>query len=107
MVLSIAEGQQTAVISTEHTLASSSVTGTFVLSVDVSNMATSDTLEIRTFKRARSSTTERLFEIVTLNDAQTHLVVDSLPFPSDGSVSVSIKQTAGTGRAFDWNLITL
>lgn len=104
-----ASGTQTATISTEHTLNAGSFTSakTYVLTVDLSNLANGDTVELRVKKKVLTGGTEKQIYLGTYSHAQLHAVVDSIPVRSEYSVSFTLKQTAGTGRNFDWAVLSL
>lgn len=103
-------GSQTCTVTTEHTLATITSPGVYVLALDVSALAdgaTPDILEIRTYSKARSGDTERLEKVVTLTGAQGEPSFKSLPCPTDCHCKFTIKQTQGTGRAIPWNALAL
>lgn len=101
-------GSQTATIGTEHTLGSAiAAAGVFVLVVDAANMANGDVLELRIKTKAKSGATSRLAYVTTFAHAQTEPVKYSVPVPVDTEFVATLKQTAGTGRAFDWNILAL
>lgn len=102
------DGSQTAVISTEHTLATITTAGTFVLGVDLANLVGGDVLELRIKTKLRTSGgTSRLAYIATFTNPQLELMVYSNPVPSPVEFLATLKQTAGTGRAFDWAVYQL
>lgn len=102
-------GSQTAVISTEHSLAAPSTSGVYVLSVDLTNMAAGDVLEVRLKKKVLTGGTIHGGYVVTISDAVSvdDAVLISVPVPGPFGVTATLKQIAGTGRAFDWDLCTL
>lgn len=107
-VASNQSGSQTAVIGTEHTLGSAiTAAGTYVLVVDTNAMVNGDVLELRVKTKAKSGSTSRLAYVVTYAHAQTELNKYSVPIPIDTEVVFTLKQTAGTGRVFDWNILAL
>ena len=105
-----ASGTQTAVISTEHTLADLTNTRTYVAYADVSNMVSGDSLELRVYTKVLSGSTLRCLYYQLLTDAQTanggQLQV-AIPVPSDQEFKFTLKQTAGTGRAYDWKVVSI
>lgn len=105
MPSSVASGSQTAVISTEHTLATSTAGYTFVLVVDTANLANGDAVELRIYTKCKSGGTERLAYCRKYANAQEELIKYSPPVPADVSCKATLKQTAGTGRVFDWSLL--
>lgn len=96
-------GTQAATISTEHTLATITAGGTFQLVVDLDNLANGDVVELRAKVKVRSSSTAKELLIgVYANDRGSQNVVWSPPIPAPHSVAFTLKQTAGTGRSFEW-----
>lgn len=107
-VTSNQSGSQTAVINTEHTLGVAiTAPGVYVLVVDANAMANSDVLELRIYTKAKSGSTERLAFYTTFANVQGEPNKMSIPVPIDQSFKATLKQTAGTGRAFDWNILSL
>lgn len=107
-VASNQSGSQTAVINTEHSLGSAITTaGVYVLVVDCNALVNGDVLELRAKTKAKTGSTSRLAYYVTYANAQTELNKYSVPVPVDTEVVFTLKQTAGTGRAFDWNILAL
>ena len=101
-------GTQTAVVNTEHTLGTAiTAAGTYVLSVDTTNMANGDILELRCKKKVLTGGTEKTYILGTFRDAQADPVKDGIPMVSIYSCSFTLKQVAGTARNFDWNIQAL
>lgn len=107
MATSKAEGSQTAVISTEHTLSTVTDAGTYVLSVDMNNMALGDKLTLRAKIKVRSTGTTRTAYTGTYAHTQENLVALSIPVPIVSECVFTLEQTAGTGRAFPWEIVAL
>ena len=104
MATSNSNGSQTAVISTEHTLATITTSGTFVIGVDANAMALSDKLTLRVKCKVRSTGTTRLAYEATFAHVQNEKVIFSIPAVSTNEVVFTLEQTAGTGRAFPWEI---
>jgi len=105
---SIQNGTQTATISTEHTLGSAvTAAGTFLLSVNTTNMVNGDVLEIRAKTKVLTGGAEAVYMLATYAHIQGDPVKMSIPIPSLYSLTFTLKQTAGTGRSFEWNIIGL
>jgi len=104
---SAANGAQTAVVGTEHTLTTQGTAGTYQIRVDLGNMEISDELELRAKVKVLSGGTAKLITLGYFSHKQTELVVDSVPIHSPYSIEFSLKQTAGTARNFDWNCLRL
>lgn len=100
----IAAASQTATIGTEHTLATATTFGTYILLVDVANMVNDDVLELRAKIKARAAeaAVKTIYE-VTLKHVQNFPIVASIPILGS-AVEFTLKQTAGTGRAFPWSV---
>ena len=109
-------GSQTAVIDTEHTLATITAAGTYILGVDMSNLVDGDELELRIYVKMRSASASDCI----YNQAYAHkqgdgaaanakgtVVKVSVPVPAPFQFIATLKQTAGTGRAFDWSIYEL
>jgi hypothetical protein len=105
MPSSVANGNQTAVVSTEHTLATDTTGYTYVLVVDVSNLANGDAVELRLYTKCRTAGTERLAYCRKYANAQEELIKYSPPVPANISCKATLKQTAGTARTFEWSLL--
>ena len=109
--ITAASGTQTAVINTEHQLFNSTQAGLFSFHVDVVNMAAADVLELRMYQIILTGGTTRVLELLRLFDAQPtdNLIVAFDPIGSDitdsGAIRYSLKQTAGTGRAYPWKVL--
>lgn len=100
-------GTQTATVSTEHTLATWTTAGTRVLVVDLTDMVSGDTVEVRLKVKAASGGSELVYTLATLANAQAEPALVSVPVPIGYGGSCSLKQTSGTGRDFDWHVILL
>lgn len=105
-----ASGTQTAVVTTEHFLSSPNAVGTYVLTVDLSNMATLDVLELRVYKMTLTGGTTRVEYIETFGGAQPAdaLIFSFVPvgnvLTDTNALRFSLKQTFGTGRNFAWTV---
>jgi hypothetical protein len=108
MALAIeSDGSQTAVIDTEHSLASPTTNKTRVLAVDLVNMVNGDIVELRIKTKTRAGGTERVAYVATFTHTQDEDVVYSVPVPSVNGATFTLKQTAGTGRVFEWAIYDL
>lgn len=104
-VTSADSGTQAATISSEHTLSTQTTVGVYVLVVDCNAMVLGDTLELRLKTKAKSGSTSRQSRIWTLANVQEDANFYSDPIAIDTEIVATLKQTAGTGRSFDWNLL--
>lgn len=107
MATSNSNGSQTAVISTEHTLATITASGSFVLGLDASNMALGDELVVRVKLKVRSVGTTRTAYEARYTNTQGIPVILSIPVASTNEIVFTIEQTAGTGRVFPWEIWSL
>lgn len=102
-------GSQTASIGTEHILNGTTpetTDGVFQFVVDINAMAAGDALELRLKEKCRSGDTQRtIFSsyFVGAPSAEGALWV-SPSFLLLHGWDFTIKQTAGTGRAFPWSI---
>lgn len=100
-------GTQTATISTEHTLATPTTAKTRVLTVDLSNLVAGDQVELRIKKKVLTGGTALLAAYATFTGPVNTVVADSVPVICPYGATLTLKQTAGTGRNFDWTVTTL
>lgn len=100
-------GTQTATVGTEHTLATPATLNTRVLSVDLTNMALGDVVELRIYVKVASGGSQVLYTVSTYAHTQIEDAVISVPVPMPYGGQFTLKQTAGTGRSFPWNIQTL
>lgn len=98
-------GSQTATISTEHDLVTTTDAAVFQLAVDMANLAAGDVVELRIYGKARSGDTERMLFRGTYGPIPLAApLVVSTPVVSPHHLRATLKQTDGTGRAFPWAL---
>jgi hypothetical protein len=95
-------GSQTATLTTEHTLATVTDAGQYVLAVDAANLVDGEDLTLRIYGKARSSDTERVMYVDTFTGAQAAPLLISLPTVSPHHNKFTLEQNGGTGRAFPW-----
>lgn len=108
MVAVNTSGSQTATISTEHTLATLSGAGVFVLCVDLANLAANDIVEFRIYGKADTGDTERLLHRGLYGPIAVGTpLVQSVPIVSPHHFKATLLQSAGTGRAFPWAIYEL
>lgn len=106
-IAEVASGTQAATINTEHSLATSTTGKTYVLVVDTANMANGDELELRIKTKVLSGSTARLAYFASYAHVQGAPNKYSVPVPANRSIEATLKQVAGTGRNFDWALLSL
>jgi hypothetical protein len=102
-------GSQTTVITTEHTLNTTTpntTAGVYQLFLDVANLAAGDTLEVRVIEKARTGDTARVVFMGTLTNAQgtDSAMYATPPLTLGVGWDITIKQTAGSVRAFPWSI---
>jgi hypothetical protein len=102
-----AGGSQTAVINTEHTLTTLTTSKTYVLEVNLTNMVNGDQLELRIKKKVRSGGTSALAWENYYANLQSAKIVVSIPVASPHEYIATLKQTAGTGRVFEWCVLSI
>ncbi len=108
MPTSKANGSQTATLTTEHTLHTNTDAGTYQLHVDASNLAAGETLELKVYHKIRSTGTERLtFSGVYKGENLVEPNILSIPVPSLHSFKATLEQNGGTGRAYNWEVVSL
>lgn len=104
-------GTQTSVISTEHTLLDVAVAGTFQIAVDKSAMLAGDTLELRIYDIVLTGGTRRVAYFQSYSGAQSadDMIAISVPISNDltdaGSLRFTLKQIAGSARAYPWKVL--
>jgi len=103
MTTVVSSGSQTATISTEHTLDTIATAGVFILAIDMAALVAGDVVEVRIYGKARTGDTERLLHRGTYGPAAlASPLIMSVPIVSPHHFKATLKQTAGTGRAFPW-----
>lgn len=99
-------GSQAATISTNHTLGSEETTDAYYqLVVDVSVMQAGDVLELSAELKVKTGGTARVCALATYRDVQTEAATFSVPIPNIYGLTFKLKQTAGTGRTYDWSIL--
>jgi hypothetical protein len=107
MPSTLEEGTQTATIGTEHFLGTDPKTTSTVAQViiDLSNMAAGDVTELRIYRAAKAGATPKVVEVWAAVGAQGRPIFVSPPIIFTANWRVSLKQTAGTGRSYDWSIV--
>lgn len=98
-------GTQSAVIGTLHALATSTSNATFIFEVDLSALAAGEAVQLMVSGITLSGGTAAQMWSGTFGAPRINPRVQAPPTPSDVSISVSLRQVNGTGRAFPWKLI--
>lgn len=107
-ITEVETGSQTASISTEHTLNTFedpiTTDGVYQLYVDASAMVNGDELELRWYEKARAGDTARVVAFASFANVQGEPLLMSPPVEIMNGGKCTLKQTAGTGRAFLWSI---
>lgn len=95
-------------VGTETQLGSNSTTNaTYVLKVNTSNLVLGDVLEVRMYSQDISSgSLVQCFKSTAANVSVNPLLI-SPPLASDISLKCTLKQIAGTGRTFTWEILRI
>ncbi len=100
-------GTQAATLDTEHTLATVTTAGVYVLAVDLSVLAAGDIVRLRLKTKTRTGATSRLAYDATYAHVQGAPNVLSVPVPVTTEIIATLEQTDGTGRSFVWSIYSL
>ena len=103
----VASGTQAATIGTEHTLVTDTANHAYVLVVDTNAMVNGDVLELRIKTKVLSGSASRLAYIAIYAHVQAMPNKYSTPVPANIEIVCTLKQTAGTGRSYDWSLLNI
>lgn len=107
-ISSVQDGQQLAVIGTLHALGGSvSTNGSYVLKVSLLEMVEGDRVELRIDTKTRSGGAWEVAYNKPYIGPQEETIIFSTPVPNDTDILAYIKQTDGTGRSYNWNLLNL
>jgi hypothetical protein len=104
-------GTQAATVNTEHTLDDVAGPGTYQLGVDMTNMASGDVVELRIYKMFKTGGTRRVTYFASYQGVQPTDDMGKVSVPistglnDSGSIRFTLKQVAGTGRNFDWEVL--
>lgn len=102
----VGSGTQTATLTTEHSLATTTTAGVFVLSVNLTNLVNGETVRLRVkTKVLTGDTAECVWEYTYSNDQGNIPIVQTPPLLSMFSYEATLTQTGGTGRAFPWSVV--
>lgn len=110
-VTSFANGTQTATVTTEHFVSDVNQAGTYVFEVNTTNMAAGDVLELRIYRKPLTGSTSVVAYFSAFYGVQPaeDVIKISVPISNDHTnataLRFSLKQTFGTGRNFEWNVL--
>jgi len=99
-------GTQTAVIGTEHTLAAPTTAAIRVLRVDRNAMVAGDLLTLRVKTKVLTGGTIREQYHWNYPGLPANPVVESIPIVTPFGATFTLQQTAGTGRSYDWSILS-
>jgi hypothetical protein len=77
--------------------------GTLEGHIDLANMQSGDGVTIREYIRMKAGGDYRLYDSADYSGAQTKPALHVVKLPSKYGVKVTLEQTAGTYRTFDYN----
>jgi hypothetical protein len=97
-------GTQTATINTEHTLYNPTTNKWFSGYIDLTNMASGDTTILTVYVITKTAGSYITYYQATYSGAQTYPLIYFPPLPSDIGYKLTLKQTVGTGRSYDWRV---
>ncbi len=103
-----ASGTQTSTVGTEIALTTDTTNATFYFEVDCTVMVAGDIVELRVYTMTLGGgTLHQAWKDTIGPNLPVCPIRPSPPQPSDQSLKVSLKQTAGTARSFPWKLIRI
>src|SRR5579871_5272112 len=97
-------GSQTATIGTEHVLDSPTTAATYSFSVDLVNLALGDVVELRCYDMIDGTNYRQMFKGAFQGGCLIDIGVVAPPLAVTTQAKFTLKQTAGTGRAFPWSV---
>lgn len=101
-------GTQTATIDTEHTLDTDVDAKVFILLVDTKNLVKGDRLVLRAKMKVLTGSTLATIYTAIYSNVQEDIVKASIPITSPGfQVDFTLEQTDGTGRTFEWSVVSV
>lgn len=100
-------GTQSATLDTEHTLATITTAGVYVLRVNLNNLANADRVVLRAKTKVLSTSSSLLEFSAAFEHAQADKVAVSIPIPVVHELIFTLEQTDGTARSFEWSVLNL
>jgi hypothetical protein len=97
-------GTQTATPGTEHVLATPTTIATYAFSADMVNMVAGDMTELRVYDMVDGTNYREVYKLVYQHAQGNALAKLFPPIPVTTQAKFTLKQTAGTGRAFPWSV---
>lgn len=99
-----ANGTASVTLNTPETLTTVTTAGVYVLTIDLGNMVSGDTLTVDADVKTLTGSTAATAMTTTFTDAQAPAVQQSIAVLVEHSCAFVIEQTAGTARSFDWSV---
>ena len=101
-------GSQACTVTTDHTLATDTVAGVYVCMWNLTTSVAADVFECFVLTKVLTGDTlEEIYHAVYANDLGAIPIVASPPIVSMFSISMHIKQAAGTTRTIPWSLVRI
>jgi hypothetical protein len=88
---------------TEQTVTELTVLGTLEGHIDLSNMASGDTVRIREYIRMKTGGAYQLYDSVDYSGALAQPALHMVKLPARYGVRITLQQTAGVNRDYDYN----
>lgn len=108
MALSVTNSGTLTADGTEQTLGTERTDGkTYVLQLDLTNLAAGDTVEIRAKVKVVSAGTARTLYKAVYANAQAYPALQTPPIPAPYSITFTLKQLNASYRTFDYALISM
>ncbi len=107
MATSKAEGSQLSIIDSEITLVTITDPATYVLTVDLSNMAMGDIVVLRAKLKVRGIGTTRTAYIGTYEYSPDDPVAISIPLPTVSECVFTLEQIAGSVMTSPWEVVAI
>lgn len=100
-------GTQAATLGTEHVLVTPTTLNSRVLIVDANALAVGETLTLRIKGKVLTGGTQRLIREAIFTGQLYEPNVQSMPAVQTFGGDITLTQTGGTGRSYDWSVVTL
>jgi len=88
---------------TEQTVVEVITLGTLEGYIDLANMQAGDSVTIREYVKLKSGGTYRLYDSATYTDAQSKPALHIVKLPTRYGIKVTLEQTAGVYRDYNYN----
>lgn len=100
-------GTQASVLTTEHILATPTTLNSRVLIVDANALVAGETLTLRIKGKVLTGGTQRLIREAVFTGPLYEPNVQSMPAVQTFGGDITLTQTGGTARSYDWSIVTL